>query len=276
MLQMRLPAYGSPQIYAMVLHPAVSDETLPSLTSQIAGMDLATSEAMCGEWGSPLGGRVSQRLCHPLAQADRRGLRRVVSVAADPSAAAVVVGAPAFDPGGAVRDLGVARLEECRLVVGNGEWLLVQQGAFTLTSTAAKIDQIGYVTGRKGCFRVPTRSSRWPCRLPRAEGRVWSAGSSASSAGRSTPRSCESRRGRNGRRENRDLERFRAIAAPSTDLGIVEHRPPAYCSSRKRATHSSVRSSASFTVRGSGRVRSGGGETPSQRSSARSSPRSGG
>src|SRR5215204_1358535 len=45
MLQMRLPVYGSPPIHAMVLHPAVTDATLPSLTSQIVGMDLATSEA---------------------------------------------------------------------------------------------------------------------------------------------------------------------------------------------------------------------------------------
>src|SRR5215211_1719343 len=37
MLQMRLPAYASPPIYAMVLHPAVTDATLPSLTSQIVG-----------------------------------------------------------------------------------------------------------------------------------------------------------------------------------------------------------------------------------------------
>src|SRR3712207_7636806 len=38
----------------MVLHPAVTDATLPSLTSQIAGMDLATSEAMCGKGVHPL------------------------------------------------------------------------------------------------------------------------------------------------------------------------------------------------------------------------------
>jgi len=35
---------------------------------------------------------------------------------------------------------------------GNGEWLLVQQGAFTLTSTVARIDQIGYVTWSQGLF----------------------------------------------------------------------------------------------------------------------------
>jgi hypothetical protein len=35
---------------------------------------------------------------------------------------------------------------------GNGEWLLVQRGAFTLTSTAARIDQIQYVRWSQGLF----------------------------------------------------------------------------------------------------------------------------
>ena len=35
---------------------------------------------------------------------------------------------------------------------GNGEWLLVQGGAFTLTSTAARIDQIQYVSWSQGLF----------------------------------------------------------------------------------------------------------------------------
>jgi hypothetical protein len=35
---------------------------------------------------------------------------------------------------------------------GNGEWLLLQHGAFTLTSTAARIDQIRYVTWSQGLF----------------------------------------------------------------------------------------------------------------------------
>jgi uncharacterized membrane protein YdbT with pleckstrin-like domain len=54
MLHMRLPAYGSPPIHAMVLHPAVIDAALPLLTQQIVGMDLATSEAMCGKGVHPL------------------------------------------------------------------------------------------------------------------------------------------------------------------------------------------------------------------------------
>jgi hypothetical protein len=35
---------------------------------------------------------------------------------------------------------------------GNGDWLLVQQGAFTRASTAAKIDQIQYVSWSQGLF----------------------------------------------------------------------------------------------------------------------------
>jgi hypothetical protein len=35
---------------------------------------------------------------------------------------------------------------------GNGDWLLVQRGAFTLTSTAARIDQIQYVRWSQSLF----------------------------------------------------------------------------------------------------------------------------
>jgi hypothetical protein len=35
---------------------------------------------------------------------------------------------------------------------GNGEWLLVQRGAFTLTSIAARIDQIRYISWSHGVF----------------------------------------------------------------------------------------------------------------------------
>jgi uncharacterized membrane protein YdbT with pleckstrin-like domain len=35
---------------------------------------------------------------------------------------------------------------------GNGEWLLLHRGAFTLRSTAAKIDQIQYVSWSQGVF----------------------------------------------------------------------------------------------------------------------------
>ena len=112
---------------------------------------------------------------------------------------------------------------------GNGEWLLLQRGAFTLTSTAARIDQIQYVswsqgsvlarqrdllTGHLGCHERRGGSAQPAPRLPPPAGR---------SLARSHPR-----RGRDGRRENRDLERIRAIAAPGTDLGVIAQRPPAY------------------------------------------------
>ena len=270
MLQMRLPAYGSPPIYAMVLHPAVTDATLPSLTSQIAGMDLATSEAMCGNGVHPLaaGSRNAYVTYWPKRIAAGCGVLLASLLILQPQlwwwALLPLILAVPFAISGwlAWRSAG--------WYVGNGEWLLVQQGAFTLTSTAAKIDQIGYVTWSQG--------SVFACQRDLLDGHLGCherRGGSGQPVSRRPPRAgrplarANPRRGRDGRRENRDLERFRAIAAPSTDLGVIEHRPPAYCSSRKRATHSSVRSSASFTVRGLGRVRSGGGATPSQRSSAR-------
>jgi uncharacterized membrane protein YdbT with pleckstrin-like domain len=35
---------------------------------------------------------------------------------------------------------------------GNGEWLLLQRGAFTLTSTAARVDRIQYLSWSQGLF----------------------------------------------------------------------------------------------------------------------------
>ena len=152
MLQMRLPAYGSPPIYAMVLHPAVTDATLPSLTSQIAGMDLATSEAMCGNGVHPLaaGSRNAYVTYWPKRIAAGCGVLLASLLILQPQlwwwALLPLILAVPFAISGwlAWRSAG--------WYVGNGEWLLVQQGAFTLTSTAAKIDQIGYVTWSQGLF----------------------------------------------------------------------------------------------------------------------------
>jgi putative membrane protein len=152
MLQMRLPAYGSPPIYAMVLHPAVTDATLPSLTSQIVGMDLATSEAMCGNGVHPLaaGSRNAYVTYWPKRIAAGCGVLLASLLILQPqlwwSALLPLILAVPFAISGwlAWRSAG--------WYVGNGEWLLVQQGAFTLTSTAAKIEQIRYVSWSQGLF----------------------------------------------------------------------------------------------------------------------------
>jgi putative membrane protein len=152
MLQMRLPAYGSPPIYAMVLHPAVTDATLPSLTSQIAGMDLATSEAMCGKGVHPLAARSRNAYITywPKRIAAICGVLLVSLLILQPQvwwwALLPLILAVPFAISGwlAWRSVG--------WYAGNGEWLLVQRGAFTLTSTAAKIDQIRYVSWSQGLF----------------------------------------------------------------------------------------------------------------------------
>jgi hypothetical protein len=149
---MRLPAYGSPPIYAMVLHPAVTDAILPSLTSQIAGMDLGTSEAMCGKWVHPLaaGCRNAYVSYWPLRIAAGCGVLLALLLTLQPRiwwwALLPLIPAVPFAISGwlAWRSAG--------WYAGNGEWLLVQRGAFTLTSTAAKIDQIQYVRWSQGLF----------------------------------------------------------------------------------------------------------------------------
>jgi putative membrane protein len=152
MLLMRLPAYGSPPIHAMVLHPAVTDATLPSLTSQIAGMDLATSEAMCGKGVHPLAARSRNAYITywPVRIAAGCGVLLASLLILQPQmwwwALLPLILAVPFAISGwhAWRSAG--------WYAGNGEWLVVQRGAFTLTSTAARIDQIQYVHWSQGLF----------------------------------------------------------------------------------------------------------------------------
>jgi uncharacterized membrane protein YdbT with pleckstrin-like domain len=152
MLQMRLPAYGSPPIYAMVLHPAVTDATLPSLTSQIVGMDLATSEAMCGKGVHPLadGCRIAYITYWPKRIAAGCGVLLALLLTLQPQVwwwvlLPLILAVPFAISGWlAWRSVG--------WYAGNGEWLLVQRGAFTLASTAAKIDHIQYVSWSQGLF----------------------------------------------------------------------------------------------------------------------------
>jgi putative membrane protein len=152
MLRMRLSAYGSPPLYAMVLHPAVSDAMLPSLTSQIARMDLATSEAMCGKGVHPFatGSRMAYIVYWPLRIAAVCGVLLAMLLVLQPrvwwvALIPLVLAAPfAFTGWLAWRSAG--------WYAGDGEWLLLQRGAFTLTSTAAKIDEIQFVRWSQGLF----------------------------------------------------------------------------------------------------------------------------
>jgi putative membrane protein len=152
MLRMRLPAYGSPPIYAMVLHPAVTDATLPFLTSQIAGMDLATSEAMCGKGVHRLaaGCRTAYITYWPLRIAAGCGVVLALLLILQPqlwrwALFPVILAVPFAVSGWLTWRSG-------GWYTGNGEWLLVQRGAFTLTSTAARIDQIQYVRWSQSLF----------------------------------------------------------------------------------------------------------------------------
>ena len=145
MLRMRLPAYGSPPIYAMVLHPAVRDATLPRLTSEIAGMDPATSDALRGKGVLRLavGSRTAYVAYWP------------IRIAA--GSAALVTMLYILEPGNWWYGLlplplvipfaitGLLAWRSTGWYAGDGGWLMVQQGVFTLTSTAARIDRIKYI-----------------------------------------------------------------------------------------------------------------------------------
>src|SRR5215213_3586077 len=152
MLRMRLPAYGSPPIHAMVLHPAVTDATLPSLTSQIAGMDLATSEAMCGKGVHPLAARsrIAYITYWPKRIAAGCGVLLALLLTLQPQVwwwalLPLILAVPLAISGWlAWRSVG--------WYAGSGEWLLLQRGGVTLTSTAARIDHIQYVSWSQGLF----------------------------------------------------------------------------------------------------------------------------
>src|SRR5215213_4461230 len=229
MLRMRLPAYGSPPIYAMVLHPAVTDATLPSLTSQIAGMDLATSEAMCGKGVHPVaaGCRNAYVTYWPMRIAAVSGVLLALLLILQPrmwwwALIPLILAVPFVISGWlAWRSAG--------WYAGSGEWLLLQRGAFTLTSTAARIDQIQYVSWSQGL-------------LSRANATFSLAISVATSGGAGLPsRILASLRGP----VDPSLVRIRAVAAsdaekiaissgferslPPAELGVIEPRPTASC-----------------------------------------------
>lgn len=152
MLRMRLPAYGSPPIHAIVLHPAVTDANLPALTSQIAGMDLATSEAMCGKGVHPLaaGSRNAYITYWPVRIAAVSGVLLALLLILRPqewwwALLPLILAAP-------LAIWGWLAWRSGGWYAGNGGWLLVQRGAFTLTSTAARIDRIQYVRWSQGLF----------------------------------------------------------------------------------------------------------------------------
>ena len=150
MLRMRLPAYGSPPINAMVLHPAVADATLPSLTSQIVGMDLATSEAMYGKGVHPLaaGCRNAYVTYWPLRIAAGCGVLLLALLTLQPRMWWWALLPSILAVPGAIT--GWLAWRSAGWYAANGEWLLLQRGAFTLTSTAARIERIRYVSWSQG------------------------------------------------------------------------------------------------------------------------------
>jgi putative membrane protein len=144
MLRMRLPAYGAPPIYALVLHPAVRDRTLPRLTHQIADMTVATSDAMCGKGVHRLaaGCRAAYVLYWPMRIAAACAVLVSSLVVFVPDAwwyglLPLALAAPAAI-------MGLLAWRNVAWHAGDG-WLTMQQGTFTLTSIAARTDRIQYV-----------------------------------------------------------------------------------------------------------------------------------
>jgi uncharacterized membrane protein YdbT with pleckstrin-like domain len=155
MLRMRLPAYGAPSYYAMVLHPAVTDAALPSLTNQVAAMDAATSAAMCGKGVHRLavGCRNAYILYWPI---------RIAAVSAMVLVLLLTINRDlwwwALIPAGLVVPFalrGYLAWKCAGWYAEHGDWLLIQRGVLGLTSTAARPDQIQYLAWSQGLFSRP-------------------------------------------------------------------------------------------------------------------------
>ncbi len=145
MLRMRMPAYGAPPNYAMVLHPAVTDAAIPGLTEHIMGMDAASSRAMCGQGIHRLD--ASSRLAYMTFWP-----RRIAAAAAAVLLLLLVVQPElwwwALIPLALtvpLAGMGLLAWRSAGWHADNGDWLVLQRGALGLTSTAARVDRIQYL-----------------------------------------------------------------------------------------------------------------------------------
>ncbi len=145
MLRMRMPAYGAPPNYAMVLHPAVTDAAIPGLTEQIIGMDAATSRALCGQGVHRLG--ASSRLAYivswPAKIAAASGALLLMLVIVQPEHWWWGLAPLALMP--PLAGMGLLAWKSAGWHAGHGDWLVLQRGALGMTSTAARVDRIQYV-----------------------------------------------------------------------------------------------------------------------------------
>jgi putative membrane protein len=145
MLLMRMPAYGAPPNYAMVLHPAVTDAAIPELTKQIIGMDAATSRAMCGQGIHRLaaGSRVAYIVSWPTKIAAASGaLLLLLLILQRDLWWWALTPLPLTVP---LAYLGLLAWRSAGWYADNGDWLVIQRGALRMTSTAARVDRIQYL-----------------------------------------------------------------------------------------------------------------------------------
>ena len=157
MLRMRLPAYGTPSVYAMVLHPAVTDAMLPALTQQLVGMDPATTGAVCGQGIQrvAVGCRGAYVFYWPIRMAALSVALVLLLLMLQPNLwwlalAPLVLAVP-------LGLVGWRQWASTGWYANQGDWLVIQRGAFGLTSTAARVEGIEYLT-----WTSPLRSSQNP------------------------------------------------------------------------------------------------------------------
>ncbi len=158
-LRMRMPAYGSPPNYKLVLHPSISPDVLAYVMEELVGMDGSASAALNGAG------------VHPLVEASRSAFMTLwpirIAIVSLVALVAVLVVAPAYWWGALALLLlafpaavwGYYKWKQAAWYASGGEWLIVRRGVINRCAVVAAVDRIQYLRWAQSIFsRSPTAS----------------------------------------------------------------------------------------------------------------------
>jgi len=156
-LRMRMPAYGSPPNYKLVLHPSISPDVLSYVMEELVGMDRNASAALDGKG------------MHPLVEASRSAFVTLwpirIVILSLVALVAVLAIAPTYWWGALSLLLlaipsavwGYYKWKQAAWYASGGEWLIVRRGVINRCSVVAAVDRIQYIRWAQSIFaRSPT------------------------------------------------------------------------------------------------------------------------
>jgi uncharacterized membrane protein YdbT with pleckstrin-like domain len=157
-LRMRIPAYGSPPNYKLVLHPSISPDVLAYVMEELVGMDSDASAALNGTG------------VHSLVEASRSAFMTLwpirIAIVSLAVLVAVLVIAPAYWWGALALLLaiptaiwGYYKWKQAAWYASGGEWLIVRRGVINRCAVVAAVDRIQYIRWAQSIFaRSPMAS----------------------------------------------------------------------------------------------------------------------